>query len=103
MRTAKGSTVMRADVETSFPVRELGGFERLDKPATIRKVEGMVRRDVARVARDVLVKVEEFVETDSGNIGHANAYYAVGLVGDVAAVSKVARRVFGCDDAPTIQ
>ena len=86
---------MRADLETSYSVQELGGFERLDAPATIRKVEQMVRKDMGKAARNIRMRVDGFVETDSGNIGHANAYYAVVLVGGAAAVSKVARRVFG--------
>lgn len=100
MRTTKatsGSAIMRADVETSYPVRELGGFERLAALATIRKVERMVRRDMGKAARGIRMRVDRFVETDSGNIGHANAYYAVILVGGAAAVSRVAKRVFGCD------
>ena len=90
---------MRADLETSYSVQELGGFERLGTPATIRKVERKVRREVDRAGRGIKVRVDRFLEADSGNIGHANAYYAVVLVGDVTAVSKVAKRVFGCDPA----
>lgn len=102
MRTTKatsGSAIMRANLETSYSVRELGGFEKLGTPATIRKVERMVRRDMGKAARGIRMRVDGFVETDSGNIGHANAYYAVVLVGDIAAVSKIAKRVFGCDPA----
>jgi hypothetical protein len=99
MKTTRGSAIMRADLETSYSVRELGGFEKLEKPATIRKIERMVRRDASKVARRVRVRVDGFIETDSGNIGHANAFYAVGLVGDAAAVSKVAKRVFGYEPA----
>ncbi len=98
-RKPEGSAIMRADVEASYSVQELGGFDRLGAPSTLRKVERMVRRDVAKVARGVRVRLERFIETDSGNIGHANAYYAVALVGDIAAVSKVAERGFGYEPA----
>ncbi len=94
-RNPIGTAIGQAEVETSYPVRVLGGFERLDAPATIRKVERMVRQDVAKVARGIRVRVSRFIEADSGNIGHANAYYAVILVGDDPKVRKVAKRIFG--------
>jgi len=83
------------EVEASYPVQELGGFKQLKDPATIRKVERLVRRDVGRGIR---VQVGKFLDVDSGNLGHANAFYMVTLTGKEAVLIKAAKRAFGYEE-----
>jgi len=71
-------------------VSDIGDFEDVGNATGIGYVDDALKKDIKSVKANVKVDKIEFVETDSSNISHAGAYYAITLSGTEEELNKIA-------------
>ena len=83
---------LTTEFEIAIPVSELGGFNKLGPITSLITKEAKSELKDMGIKQSQLKDCEmgiEFIETDSGNIHHAAAYYRVSISGPKEKIKKI--------------